>query len=96
MSTETMFGFKIKATVVDAKGHCNAGHKKGDSFKLSIHDTCGLCGSFYHNLFPSLQTFQFGGTIPWFSGDKIFSQCPDPQNTVTLMLERNKIDTSDE
>lgn len=90
MSNETKFEFQIKATVVEAKGHCNAGHKKGDNFNLSIYDACGLCGSFYHNLFPNLQTFQFGGNIPWFKGDKLFSQCPDPANTVTLMLERSK------
>jgi uncharacterized repeat protein (TIGR04076 family) len=90
MPSEAKYGLKVTAVVVEAKGHCDAGHKVGDRFDLNIIDTCGLCGAFYHSLFPSLQTFQFGGNIPWFSGDKMFAQCPDPKNTVTLMLERSK------
>ncbi len=48
------------ATVVDAKGQCSVGHKVGDSFEISCHNPAGLCGFFYHNIFPSLQPFQFG------------------------------------
>jgi hypothetical protein len=42
---------------------------------------------FYHNIFPSLQTFQFGGSMPWWLGDFIQLQCPDIRNQVTIKLE---------
>jgi uncharacterized repeat protein (TIGR04076 family) len=49
-----------------------------------------LCGWFYHDIFPSLQTFQFGGALPWWQGDTIQLRCPDPINLVTIQLERVK------
>jgi len=30
-----------------------------------------MCGWLYHDIFPSLQTFQFGGSLPWWAGDSI-------------------------
>ena len=78
------------ATVIDAKGTCNAGHQEGDTFEISCHDSGGLCGFFYHQIFPSLNTFQFGGKLPWWQGDTIHLVCPDLQNAVTLSLERSE------
>jgi uncharacterized repeat protein (TIGR04076 family) len=83
-------GWKLVATVVEARGTCSAGHKAGDVFEISCHDTGGLCGYFYHDLFPALQMFQFGGSLPWWEGDTILVKCPDPDNIVTLRLTRTR------
>jgi uncharacterized repeat protein (TIGR04076 family) len=65
MAKDPELGYKMVATVVDVKGKCSVGHKVGDSFEISCHNPAGLCGFFYHNIFPSLQTFQFGANMPW-------------------------------
>jgi uncharacterized repeat protein (TIGR04076 family) len=83
-------GYKVVATVTDVKGECSAGHKVGESFEISCHNPAGLCGFFYHRIFPNLQTFQFGGRMPWWRGDTIQLQCPDSVNLVTIKLERSK------
>jgi uncharacterized repeat protein (TIGR04076 family) len=88
MAIDPGIGQKVKASVISAKGHCSAGHQVGDSFEISCHNPAGLCGYFYHDIFPALSTFQFGGSYPWWKGDIIEVQCPDPGNVVTLRLER--------
>ena len=80
----------LKAEVMDVRGECSAGHKEGDTFEISCHNPGGLCGFFYHDIFPSLSTFQFGGNLPWWEGDKIQVECSDKDNLVTLKLERKK------
>jgi uncharacterized repeat protein (TIGR04076 family) len=90
MALDPGLGYKVEGTVIAAKGCCGAGHRQGDVFDISYHNTCGLCGGFYHAIFPSLSTFQFGGTLPWSGGDEMFVSCPDPKNTVTLKLVRTK------
>ena len=83
-------GYKVVATVTGVERECSAGHKKGEKFEISCHNPGGLCGWFYHDIFPSLSTFQFGGNLPWWEGDSIDVQCPDTYNLVTLKLERFK------
>ncbi len=90
MARDPGVGWKITATVTGVKGICGAGHQVGDSFTISCHDCGGLCGFFYHDIFPDLQTFQFGGTMPWWDGDTMEVECPDPQNLVTMKLVRQK------
>ncbi|MEJ2587354.1 MAG: TIGR04076 family protein [Deltaproteobacteria bacterium] len=90
MAQDPGIGHKITATVVGVKGECSAGHQKGDTFDISCHNPAGLCGFFYHAIFPDLSTFQFGGRLPWWQGDTVELQCPDPQNLVTLKLERTE------
>ncbi len=80
---------KLIATVIEAKGYCSAGHKQGDKFTLSIHDTDGLCGNFYHNIFGSISTYQFGGKYPWFEDGIFFANCPDPKNEISIRVEIN-------
>ena len=92
MAKDPGIGFKILATVTGVKGHCNAGHQEGEEFEISCHNPGGLCGFFYHDIFPNLMTFQFGGDLPWWEGDTIHVQCPDSYNLVTLKLERSKRD----
>ena len=88
MARDPGFGKKVIATITDVKGTCNAGHKKGDTFEISCHNPGDLCGFFYHDIFPSLSAFQFGGDLPWWEGDTIQLECADKYNLVTLKLER--------
>lgn len=90
MALDPGLGYKVVATVIESKGHCSAGHKVGDTLEISCHNPGGLCGFFYHDLFPALQTFQFGGNLPWWSEDSIEVGCPDSKNLVTLKLKRWK------
>ncbi|HWQ18785.1 MAG TPA: TIGR04076 family protein [Methanotrichaceae archaeon] len=90
MLTDPGLGYKVMATIVSIKGECSAGHKAGDQFEISCHNSGGLCGFFYHHIFPNLQTFQFGGNMPWWQGDIIQLSCPDSHNLVTVKLERSK------
>lgn len=90
MAKDPKIGYKVVATVTGSEGTCGAGHEVGDSFEISCHNPAGLCGWFYHDIFPSLQTFQFGGSLPWWDGDVIHLQCADTHNLVTIKLERSK------
>ena len=90
MTKDPELGYKMVATVVDVKGQCSVGHKVGEKFEISCHNPAGLCGFFYHNIFPSLQTFQFGANMPWWHGEEILLHCPDSHNLVTIKLERFK------
>ena len=91
MAKDPGIGKKVIATITSVKGKCSAGHKEGDTFEISCHNPGGLCGFFYHDIFPSLSTFQFGGNLPWWEGDTIQLQCPDSYNLVTLKLERSEL-----
>ena len=90
MAQDPGMGYRVVATVTGVKGTCNAGHQVGDTFEISCHNPAGLCGFFYHAIFPSLSTLQFGGSMPWWQGDTIQVQGPDSYNLVTLQLERSK------
>lgn len=80
---------KIIAEVVKMDGICNAGHKIGDTFELSCHKTGGLCGFFYHDLFPRISVIQYGGRYPWWSEKQsVFEYvCQDRKVNLTLRLE---------
>ena len=81
--------YKIVGTIKDVKGRCNVKHKKGDVIELSGHDSGGLCGFFYHDIFPSIITLQFGGTFPWSQDPDIVElECPDRFNVVKIELKR--------
>ncbi len=87
--SETKYGYKVTAIVTSVKGKCTAGLQQGAGFELSCQNPAGLCGFFYNSISPDLQTFQFGGCLPWWKGNVIEVQCPDPENRVTLRLERS-------
>ncbi|PIP46979.1 MAG: hypothetical protein COX16_06905 [Deltaproteobacteria bacterium CG23_combo_of_CG06-09_8_20_14_all_51_20] len=80
----------LKAEIIDVKGECTAGHRKGDSFNLSCYTSGGLCGFFYHDIFPGLSVMQFGGRYPWNKGDEMVVECPDRKNAVTLRITPGK------
>ena len=90
MAEDPGYGYKIEAVVIGSEGTGGAGHKVGDTFEISCHNPGGLCGWFYHDIFPNLETLQFGGSLPWWKGDTIEVRCPDPYNLVTVKLTRTK------
>ena len=85
-------GYKIIGTVKSVKGHCSAGHKAGDTLELSAHNTAGLCGFFYHDIFPYIIMLQFGGSFPetWGNPDVVTLECMDRRNSVRIELRREK------
>jgi uncharacterized repeat protein (TIGR04076 family) len=78
----------FSAEVVEVKGQCSAGHKVGDRLTLSCWDSGGLCGFFYHDIFPSLSVMQFGGKYPWAQADRMIFECPDRKNVVILRVRK--------
>jgi uncharacterized repeat protein (TIGR04076 family) len=82
--------YKITAVVTGLKGKCNKGHKIGDKIQLSTLDSGGLCGSFYHDIFPAITLLQYGGVFPWMQGDTIKMECPDRYNLLQIELCREK------
>jgi len=84
-------GYKIIGAIKSVKGHCNAGHKTGDTMELSGHNTGGLCGFFYHDIFPYIMMLQFGGSFPkqWTPDqDVVEMECMDRFNVVKIELKR--------
>ncbi|MCX8021648.1 MAG: TIGR04076 family protein [Syntrophorhabdaceae bacterium] len=90
MAEDPKIGYKVIGTITSVKGNCNAGHRKGDTFEISCHNPAGLCGFFYHDMFPVLMMFQFGGNTPWWDKDELEIGCPDKDNLVTIRLTREK------
>ncbi len=86
----TFPGNKVVATVKSVKGNCSWGHEAGDTFEISCHDTAGLCGFFYHDIYPYIAMLQFGGGFPatWGNPDVMTVECMDRTNLVTLELRR--------
>lgn len=84
-------GDKIIATVKSVKGNCSWGHEIGDMFTVDCHDTAGLCGFLYHDIFPYITMLQFSGGFPkeWGDPNVVTIECMDKTNRVTLELRRN-------
>ncbi len=87
---EKNIGYRVVGIVKNVKGTCSAGHKVGDEIELSLHKTGGLCGAFYHTLFPYIVMLQMGGSFPleWGDADIIEIDCFDKFNAVTIQLKR--------
>jgi uncharacterized repeat protein (TIGR04076 family) len=85
-------GYRVVGTIKSIKGACSAGHKVEDTFELSGHSSAGLCGFFYHDLFPYVIMLQFGGGFPpeWGDPDVLELDCMDKFNLVTIELRRVK------
>ncbi|MBI5376322.1 MAG: TIGR04076 family protein [Candidatus Schekmanbacteria bacterium] len=81
--------YRLTLTITSISGKCNAGCKVGEKYDISSIKTDNLCGFFYHSLFPTLCTFDYGGEI-WFLPDKnrMEVRCPDYINDVRGTLER--------
>jgi len=81
------FGSRVIGIITKTKGECAVGHKVGDKFELHGRSSDGLCGYFYHNIFPYIIMLQCGGTWPGKDGLPEFD-CPDVANAVTIRLQR--------
>lgn len=81
-------GHKLQGTITGIKGTCGWGHKVGQKLDLSVHNTAGLCGFLYHDIFPNIQLLQFGGEWPWGEKHVIKVECPDRWNCVSMELRR--------
>lgn len=85
-------GYKVIGTIKEIKGNCSAGHKVGDQLELSAHNPGGLCGFFYHDIFPYVLMLQMGGGFPpeWGDPDIVVLECMDRTNAVKIELKRIK------
>ena len=83
-------GYRVVGTVTAVKGNCSWGHKVGDKIELSAHNTGGLCGFFYHDIFPKIMMLQFGGSYPWGEEDVMEVECSDRVNAVRMELRRER------
>jgi len=84
-------GNKVVVTIKSIKGECGFGHKVGDAFEVSMHNTGGMCGLFYHDIFPWILALQIGGEIPWGTNkDATELECMDRKNAVKIELKRVK------
>ena len=92
MAEQIELGYRVVGTIKAVKGSCSAGHKVGDQIELGGHSSGGLCGFFYHSLFPYIIMLQFGGGFPaeWGDPDAIEMDCMDKWNLVTIELRRIK------
>jgi uncharacterized repeat protein (TIGR04076 family) len=80
----------VVGTIKAVKGNCSWGHKVGDTFEVSAHDTAGLCGFLYHDIFPYVVMLQFGGGFPetWGGPESVELECMDRWNAVKIELRR--------
>ncbi|MDH5713800.1 MAG: TIGR04076 family protein [Candidatus Bathyarchaeota archaeon] len=92
MAEEKQIGHRVVGTIKEVKGSCSAGHKVGDQFELSGYTSGGLCGFFYHDIFPYIIMLQFGGGFPaeYGSPDVVEMECVDKVNAVKIELRRIK------
>jgi len=91
--SDVKVGYRVVGTIKEVKGHCNAGHKVGHEIELSGHSAGGLCGFFYHDIFPYIIMLQFGGEFPkqWGGNpDVVNMECMDKFNLVKIELRRIK------
>lgn len=89
-ASEEAIGYRIVGKILGVKGECYAGHQVGDELELSGISSGGLCGFFYHDIFPYIVMLQFGGSFPmkWGDPDLVELECIDRQNAVKIELRR--------
>lgn len=84
--------YRVVVTVKDVKGHCDAGHKAGDTFDITGPIAKGrLCNSAFVSMFPHYFAMRFGAELPWSEGDKVLVACPDAKNPVIFEMRRERI-----
>lgn len=84
---------KIKATVISQEGHCDAGHKVGDSaiFDWDTHEVKGkLCLHALYSVMPKVYGLAMGGNVAFAKADDgtlvARHACPDGYNPLILEL----------
>lgn len=90
MEEKSTNGYPIIGTIKAVKGTCSAGHQVGDQIELSAHHAGGMCGFFYHDVFPYIVMLQFGGGFPseWGDPNIVVLDCVDKVNAVKIELKR--------
>ncbi len=78
----------FEAEVVAADAPCHAGHQVGDKLFLNCWDTGGLCGFFYHDIFPALSLMQFNGAYPWDAPGQTTVRCCDKNVNLTMVIRK--------
>jgi uncharacterized repeat protein (TIGR04076 family) len=67
----------VKVEVLQAKGECSWGHKKGDTFILN-HDTFSFCPKVLDVFIPYFKLVEKGTQMPWLDKDSNFIlKCPN-------------------
>ena len=58
--------------------------------ELSLHKKGGLCGAFYHDIYPYVVVLQMGGSFPagWGEADVLKLEYMDRHNAVKIELRR--------
>ncbi|MGA2368007.1 MAG: TIGR04076 family protein [Dehalococcoidia bacterium] len=77
---------------IAGNGTCSAGHKVGDKLEISAINSGGLCGFFYHDIFPYLLMLEYSGSFPAELSEKTYMmnmRCPDNAK-LTMELQRVK------
>ncbi len=83
--------YEIKATVVEQKGTCVAGHKVGDEIDLNDIHAPKICRPLLNALEAQAMVLKYGGDMPWLKDkDTARVACPDPENPVIVEIKRVK------
>ena len=83
--------YEVKGIIISKKGRCVANHKVGEEFDFSGLRCPDMCGSFYHNIFPTIMALKFGADIDWLKDKNVArAVCPDMKNPVVIELRRGK------
>ncbi|HLB12355.1 MAG TPA: TIGR04076 family protein [Dehalococcoidia bacterium] len=82
--------YPVRITVVSQQGHCDAGHKVGDSWLIDENKTPGgICLGAFNPLAPNVRVLRFGGEYPWAEDkDATTIACPDAVNPVVFEVRR--------
>ncbi len=84
-------GYELKGKIIGQKGHCNAGHRVGEEFDFSSRKCPDICGSFFHDISPTIRAMKFGADIDWLKDKNVaIAVCPDHENPVVIELRRGK------
>ena len=89
-TTETHYvpGSLVQVPVKSLADNCGCGHNVGDSFDISMHDTPGICGLLYHDIFPWIMALQLDWNNPWGAPKAMELECMDRRNLVKIELKR--------
>jgi len=80
---------EILIKILEVKGRCKKGLKKGEVFKMNLGDFSEICPAGMDALYPYISTLRYGGKIAWAKKDgTCLVQCPDHINAVVYKLKR--------
>ena len=84
--------YDVAIRIVSQKGTCEAGHKVGDEWTITVQDfktPQGMCIYAFDAIFPFSQVLMYGGSFPWETDPDVTTvACPDAENPVVFELKR--------